>query len=840
MTYEQMQAELETARLRIAELERSRENESSMAAAYERGRRQAEVEIAQINRLYATLSQINQTIVRARNRAGLFQDICQVAVRYGGFALAWVGVLDPDGGYFRPVVSSSGSLDDLPFSNGDVHSALLQNSLMGKALARGKSITSKDIQTDPQAAHWRDIAVRHGYHSQAAVPFQLRGQPAGVLSLYSSETGFFTSEQEVRLLDEIGADISFALETIQSEEALRESEKKYSMLFNESGIPASLTKLPEITFADINQAFEEVFGYTRAEVLGRTSLELGMVQPEERRRTEAEVDQIGQSRDTERYIRTKSGEERIVAIHVTTIEMDGSRYAITTLHDITDRKRMENELRHQADLLELAHDSIIVLDMTGRITYWNHGAEERYGWTGDEACGQIIHDLLKTVFPVPLESIEAQLLNGGYWEGELTHTRKDGTQTIVASRWQLRREAGQPSAILEINNDITARKKAERTLAKKNEELEKIYAKTEHRLENISALRTIDVAIASSFDMDFTLGIVMEQTLKRIGVEAADVLVFNPITRAFRRAAEAGFHLWDLERSGLHAGTSLPWQVVRERKTVTYQDLGKEAESTEEIAELLSHGFTAYKGVPLIAKGLVRGVLEVFQRKPFVLDHEQRAFLDALAGQAAIAIDSSSLFESLQDSNTELRLAYDETIEGWSQAMDLRDRETEGHSLRVTEETVRLASRLGSTEEELVHIRRGALLHDMGKLGIPDDVLLKPGPLTDEEWQEMRQHPQLAYNMLSRINYLQPALDIPYCHHERWDGSGYPRGLRNDQIPLAARVFSVIDVWDALTSNRSYRSAWSREQALNYVQEQSGHQFDPRVVSVFLKEIPAE
>jgi PAS domain S-box-containing protein len=841
MNKAQLEAELQAAQRRIAELEQGKNNPAAVREAFERGRLQAETEILQLNRLYATLSQINTTIVHVRSREELFARICQVAVEYGEFQLAWIGVTETSNDRFHPVCSSTFNLKDLPFSKPKFTPAKLEDSLVGKALATSKSITSDDIQADPLTAHWREVAMRRGYHSQAAVPFKLKGQPIGVLSLYSSTAGFFNSEKEIRLLDEIGTDISFALETIEAEEALRESEKKYSLLFDKAGIPASLTKLPENTFADINKAFEKIFGYTKEEVLGRTSLQLGMIRPEDQSRIVEAVRTSGQANDTERRICTKSGEERIVTIDVNTIQLDGSQYAITTLHDITSRKRMENQLRNQADLLELAHDSITVLDMNGKITYWNRGAADRYGWSSEEARGQVIHELLKTIFPIPLETIEAQLLDGGFWEGELTHTRRNGDQIIVASRWQLQRENGQPAAILEINNDITSRKQAERALARKNTELASLYTQTEHRLENISALRTIDVAIASSFDMDFTLSILLEQTLKRTGVEAADVLVFNPVTRLFRRAAQSGFQTPARAHAALPFSNGYPSKVVRERKTITIQNISREVHEkgeTPETSELLRRGFTAYKGVPLIAKGLVRGVMEVYQRKPFAMDAEQRSFLDALAGQAAIAIDSAQLFESLQDSNTELRLAYDETIEGWSQAMDLRDRETEGHSLRVTDQTVRLASRLGVTEEELVHIRRGALLHDMGKLGIPDDVLLKPGPLTDKEWESMRLHPQLAYDMLSRINYLQPALDIPYCHHERWDGSGYPRGLRDDQIPLSARAFAVIDVWDALTSDRPYREAWPKQKALTYMQEQAGKLFDPRVVSTFMREIP--
>jgi len=144
---------------------------------------------------------------------------------------------------------------------------------------------------------------------------------------------------------------------------------------------------------------------------------------------------------------------------------------------------------------------------------------------------------------------------------------------------------------------------------------------------------------------------------------------------------------------------------------------------------------------------------------------------------------------------------------------------------------------MGVADAALVHVRRGALLHDMGKLGIPDHILQKPGKLTDEEWELMRQHPRYAFEMLHSVEYLRPALDIPYCHHEKWDGSGYPRGLRGEQIPLGARIFAVVDVWDALTSDRPYREAWPREKALAYIKAEAGTHFDPEVVELFLQVI---
>jgi len=194
--------------------------------------------------------------------------------------------------------------------------------------------------------------------------------------------------------------------------------------------------------------------------------------------------------------------------------------------------------------------------------------------------------------------------------------------------------------------------------------------------------------------------------------------------------------------------------------------------------------------------------------------------------------------QELEDLNKELLISYDKTIEGWSKALDLRDKETEGHTQRVTEKTMFLAHAMGLQEDFIKnHIWRGCLLHDVGKLGIPDSILLKEGPLTEEEWKVMRRHPVLAYEWLNAIPFLEPALDIPYCHHEKWDGSGYPRGLKGEEIPIAARLFAIIDVWDAITSDRPYRKAMSRAEAVQYILAQSGKHFDPQIVTLFMDNI---
>jgi putative nucleotidyltransferase with HDIG domain len=201
---------------------------------------------------------------------------------------------------------------------------------------------------------------------------------------------------------------------------------------------------------------------------------------------------------------------------------------------------------------------------------------------------------------------------------------------------------------------------------------------------------------------------------------------------------------------------------------------------------------------------------------------------------AVLAQTFNEMAHNLLRSQADLVTAYDKTIEGWVKALELRDRETLGHTLRAASLTLELARRMNIDESKLENIHRGVLLHDIGKMGIPDHILLKPGPLTLGERKIIEEHPSLAREMLEQIEFLHPCIDIPYFHHERWDGSGYPNGLAGEQIPIEARLFAIIDVWDALTSDRTYRRAWPPEEALRYLQEQSGKAFDPQVVEAFV------
>jgi putative nucleotidyltransferase with HDIG domain len=363
----------------------------------------------------------------------------------------------------------------------------------------------------------------------------------------------------------------------------------------------------------------------------------------------------------------------------------------------------------------------------------------------------------------------------------------------------------------------------------------RLFQRTQAQLERMTALNSIERAIAASFDLHVTLNILLEQLLPRLNADAASVLLLQPQLQQLEYAAGRGFRTRRIEHVQVGIGNGLIGRALMERRILGINNL-KQSPAPQLRQPLVQiEEFVAYYVAPLIAKGEIKGALEIFTRHPLNPDPEWIEFLESLSLQAATAIDNAQLLNGLQRTNLELAMAYDATIEGWAHALDLRDKETEGHTRRVANMTVDLARALRFSEQDLIHVRRGALLHDIGKMAIPDRILHKNASLTGEEWEIMRMHPTYAYQMLSPIIHLRESLDIPYCHHERWDGSGYPRGLKYEDIPVPARIFAVVDVWDALRSDRPYRPSWSLEKTRAYLLSQRGIQFEPAVLDTFIR-----
>jgi PAS domain S-box-containing protein len=736
--------------------------------------------------------------------------------------------------------------------------------------------------------------VPSGVHLEDYLTAALTGKPAHFESYVPEHNRYYDVSVFQARYGQAASILVDITQRKRAETALEHSNKNLRTFIEQSADGIAFLN-EQGAFIEMNQAYLDISGLNYEEIAGKPFWDVIWLNASPEKRTEQnrqhyrstiqEALQTGQSYLFEHPIeaiiyRNTDGEKHLVQQTIFPIKTDKGYRIGSVTRDITEKKWAEEAVRESEKRYRgLFEESPISLWEEDFSTVKQHIEEMRRQGVMDfrtffEDHLDIVHDLvgqikildvnkatlklfkaenkieffknLGEVFGVNYRDFVDELVavaegkTDFEWEGiNKTFT---GENIIISLR--LTAAPGCEDSLAKVLVsvlDITERRQAEGALARQteevrqqNEQLMRLNAQTERRMQQLTALHNIDKVISGSFDIGLVLNILLDQVTKQLGVHAADILIFNPVTQTFRYSAGQGFRTLALQHTNLRFGDGYAGQVVRERQVITIQDLAKNPGELRRSSNFSKESFITYVGVPLIAKGQIKGVLEIFQREVLMLDQEQETFLEMLANQAAIAIDSGQLVENLQASNVELMTAYDETIEGWSRALDLRDEETEGHTQRVAEMTLQLANNMSFSKKDLVHIRWGALLHDIGKIGVPDDILHKPGPLTDEEWLRMRRHPQFAYDMLSSIAHLRPALDIPYCHHEKWDGSGYPRGLKGEQIPLSARLFAVVDVWDALTSDRPYRKAWSEEKALSYIRAQAGTHFEPRIVELFL------
>lgn len=501
--------------------------------------------------------------------------------------------------------------------------------------------------------------------------------------------------------------------------------------------------------------------------------------------------------------------------------------------EITERKKAETDLQEQNRLIEALVETIpglvYIYDWQKDLNvYSNRGLEYLLGYTADQLQEMGQNSFGQLVNTNDLESVarsQSRLMaarDGDTLEVDYRMRHADGEWRWLRSyeRPFARNRDGSLKQKFGIALDITAHKRAEEQI--------------QQQLKHLNALRMIDIAINSSFDLKVILNIVLQYIASHLSADASAVVLIQQHLHQMEYAASRGFLSPLVQRSPLKSKAGYASRVATERHTIHVNERLEISTRSASSSHMAKEGFVEYYGTPLIVKGEVKGVLEIYHRSPLELNAGQLQFFETLAGQAAIAVDNAQLFNSIQQANTDLIIAYDATIAGWSRAMALHDRESDGHAQRVTDLTLSLAQAMGIHESQLVHMRRGALLHDIGKILIPDHILLKPEPLTEEDAQTIQKHPEFAYELLSPIGYLQPALDIPYCHHEKWDGTGYPRRLKGDEIPIAARIFAIADVWDNINSDTSNRKAMSRPEALDYIRDQSGKHFDPGVVDAFL------
>ncbi len=560
-----------------------------------------------------------------------------------------------------------------------------------------------------------------------------------------------------------------------------------------------------------NPAAARTFGYPRDVAIGQDLADL-IIPPALRgvhRRGMARYFATGKGPMLNRRIESRAlradGTEFPVEIAITPILLETGTLFTAYLRDISERKQAQEalEIVHQElegrvrqrtqelsealqehrNVMETVPDVLFRLDMSGRLVQWNRKMETVTGLSPKELQDRPALDLFAEDEKCVIAQAIAQAFRDGYVavEGSLLGT--NGAATLHQfSAVPLRNADGIAIGLTGMGRDITERRRSEASL---------LESETRYRGLVDHSPEAIVVYSEDRF----------------VYANAAAVTLF-----AASRAEELiGRAIFDVVHPDYH--------VLAHKRAARSQQKGKTSPLTEQ-------KYVRLDGKVIDVESVTTGI----------------TYLGKPAGQVLIRdiTERKKAEEEILALNAEMIRAYDATIEGWSRALDLRDHETEDHSRRVTEMTLRLALAVSIAPEDLIHVRRGALLHDIGKMGVPDRILLKPGPLDDGEWKIMRCHPALAREMLVPTKFLHPALDIPYCHHEKWDGSGYPQGLRGTEIPLPARLFALVDVWDALTSDRPYRAAWPRERVLDHLRSLAGSHFDPALVSVFLRMLEAD
>ncbi|MFV1948836.1 MAG: PAS domain S-box protein [Anaerolineales bacterium] len=679
-------------------------------------------------------------------------------------------------------------------------------------------------ETLPKAlrSHAKKIMSLFGRQQSIIAPLAVSGIVQGLLTISGSDL----SESDKPAITAFANQAAIALEKTR---LFQETEDLAA--FNESIIQnmaeGIVLQNTDGVISFVNPAAAKMLDYTSEEWIGKHWTEIVppdqqvIIQNADERRMRGESDHY------ELELVNKDSQRISVLVGGSPLFDGEGQFAGTmaVFTNITERKRAEEKISRFSQVFEGSLNEIYLFDSdTLKFTQVNTAGQNNIGYTMEELYELTPFDIKPEVTAKSFEYLIAPLRKNETDRVifETVHKRKDGSLYNIEVHLQLMRYENE-ALFAAIILDITERYQAE--------------LESKRYIRRLDALLNIDQAIMSSFDLQLTLNVILEHLMTQLAIDAVAVLIYHSDLQTLNFAQGRGFQTPALQYTDLRLGEGYAGEVGLQRDHIFIPDLNQAEGKFRKSPQFSQEEFVSYYGIPLLAKGKLVGVLEIFNRSPLDPEDEWVNYLRLLAGQIAIAIDNISLFNDLQRTNIDLTLSYDATIEGWARALELKDMETEGHSRRVVEVTLALSKRMGISGEKLRHIRRGALLHDIGKMGIPDAILQKPGKLSDEEWQIMKQHPVYAYEWLSRIEYLRPALDIPYYHHEKWDGSGYPRGLEGEQIPLAARIFAIVDVWDALTSDRPYRKAWPVKKILDHIREQSGIHFDPSVVDAFVEQV---
>lgn len=536
---------------------------------------------------------------------------------------------------------------------------------------------------------------------------------------------------------------------------------------------------------------------------------------------------------TEYRIILNNNEIRYLLQLSTWLSTEDHPFLVGSIRDITEQRNSMVELSEREEkfrtTVQQMKDGLLILDEQGKVIEWNNATGLMTGMPESQSIGIPIWELLPKIGVENYQSLSMEEL-----EAEIDSMRKTGESKFFHDPQELSIQAldGKHRILLQTIFPIRTNDKfrvgvLSHDITEQKASLERIN----HELEKLESLRSIDASILERSTPEDTLQLICSIAVNRLQVDGAIILThlsksdtaYASYSKIDTTETPLVADLLETQISALKKGniTKFSHDDLLRLNLIKQIDPVTGAELDQAI-------------LPLTVNKKISGYMQVISRNPIPEDKEWNDYFITLAGQTSLAVENVTLIANEENAYNELNRAYEATIAGWSKALELRDEETQGHSDRVMHLTCRLAQKIGFPQDRMTSLRRGVLLHDIGKMGIPDRILLKPGPLTPEEWKIMKQHPVMAYDLLSMIPYLHESLDVPYCHHERWDGSGYPRGLKGKDIPLSARIFSLVDVWDALISDRPYRAGWEPDKIRAYIRENSGKLFDPELVEIFL------
>jgi len=764
-----------------------------------------------------------------------------------------------------------------------------------RELGRGEGIAGKVLESGtplivPDYSQWQDREEDKAnlWGSIMQVPVYLDKRVIGVLGCYTLAGNLRNFNQDdISVIKGLARQAAIAIENINLINAAKQAEARLETVVQAApNAIISANRQQEITM--FNKAAEEMFGYSVSEVIGQN---INLLIPERYHHSHFKyVDEFAsKSPSTNAMLISRelvgqrsNGEEFPVEVSVSRINDNKKMIMTVIMQDITLRKQIEDALRNSERrariLLNLSKDLEIsksyeevlqaslkiIEDVLGYQNVWfylyssnREGADlvGAAGWKADQIKKDapflkikgdaFLEEIAKGDMPIVIEDARIDPRTNkdavAYFENRsLVHVPTNlhdrhlgvigmgsfGDEKIYApSPIELAFLSAMASHIAISIDRITQtyeRVRAEAEIIRNNQNQKIINTLLQSGLKNIPLYQKLEHAL------DVILSTPWLSVLPRGAIFLADENNSDLKMVAQRNLSEDLQTACAIVKSGL----CLCGRAGEKKETLfsTSKDLEHETHTDGE--EPHSH-----YNVPIILGDKLQGLFVLYLSAEHLRNEKEVEFLTAVANTLAGLIDRAKAQERIKRINAELVLAYDLTLEGWAKALDLRDKETGDHTIRVAELTVDLARAMGVSDDELTHIWRGALLHDIGKMSIPDTTLKKTDTLSPKEWEIMRKHPQNAYDMLSSIPYLERALDIPYCHHEKWDGSGYPRGLKGEEIPLSARIFSVVDVWDALRSDRPYRSAWDERKVIGYIRERAGIEFDSQIVDAFFKMI---